>query len=310
MTEFTPPICKISPFQTVFNDVMKEELTKHNKEKRFPLSPSTVLSCRRRLQYDLCNYYQDGAVPGESFSTRQLLIFNDGHRVEKLLAEWLAKIPEFEVIEDKHRFVIHEDPSGLVITGELDRLLLDKVSNTLKLWDAKTINTRGFKIIKDSNTPSDKNYLQQQQYLHSPKLKGMGISQGILHYYNKDTSEDLMLEFPYVKEHALYAISRHVELWKTRTLNQPRDYIFGKSWPCKKPYCPYHDFCYSNIYKDTTKVIEGEDKIIDSYKDYDKLEFIEHLTKNYGDAQKYIYKDKVIELSMLKTTIGLKVYDR
>ena len=288
------------------------ELTKEKQALRFPLSPSTVLNCKRQLQYDLCNYTKAGSVPRSDFSTRQLLIFEAGHMTETLLANALAKIPKLKVVENKARFTIYDQLDGLKITGEIDRVLEDEVSGIKYLWDAKSINTRGFAEIKSSGVPRDKNYFQQQLYLHSDFIQEMGITKGILHYYNKDTSEDLMLEFDYNEYHALYALNQHVTLWKNRHTAQPRTEIFGKSWPCNKPYCPYHDFCYGFLYRqDSTPIeIKEKDQTIDAYKELDKLDFIKYLLARYGDSHIYYYQNLCFELSMLKTTIGLKVYAR
>lgn len=312
-TKLDIPECRLSPLQGIFEDVLRGELAQ--KEKRFPLSPSNVLTCKRKLSYELINYDSPGSIYINDFSVTQLLLFDNGHRVEKRLADWLAKIPDFEVIENKERFTIYEE-DGLKITGELDRILLDKVDgNKKKLWDAKSINEMWFKGVKNTKKPVDKNFIQQQMYLHSPFLQEQGINTAILHYENKNTQEMLMLEFDYQKEWAEWGIEVLKYVWKTRGMELPRDYVFGKDWQCGQKYCPYHLHCYRGLYHKNPEVFEvtGEDEYLENITtpkiDIDKMDMVKYLLAKAPNHSLFKYKNKLMELDMLKTTISISYKD-
>jgi len=306
------PQCKLSPIQKRFESKLLELLHERDAgKKRYPLSPSGVLSCQRRLSYDLINYETPDSIPRQNNGLRQLLVFDNGHRAESMGFDWLAKTPNLEVIEDKYRFEICKLSDEHSITGEIDRWIHDRERDQWFIADWKTTNTKGFKYIEDSLVPRDSNYFQVQLYLAAPKAQERK-AHGLLCYEDKDTQEPLFLEFPFDQSAAEYGIARLYGIYQQRGQILPRDYLFGKDWQCGfskegSAYCPYHEECYKKFDEPTRIVIGESSPILDDYVEKrtsrEKFEVIQELLK-YGDATQYQYGDAVITLDKLKTTLS------
>lgn len=311
---FKAPICKVSPLQHEFEEALTALL--RTEKRRFPLSPSRTMACYRQLSYELINFDKPGTIKTAPFSFRKLLVFASGHKTEAMMGEWLAKVPELEVIVNKDRFVIEKDETGFELDGEIDFLVKDKKTGTLKLLDIKETNTRSFQDVKENKQPKHSHYVQQQLYLHSDFLKKQGVTTCILLYINKDTQEVFMLEFEYDENQALWAINRLKSIYQYRGQVLPREYLFGNDWQCNAAYCDYHDACYSFLERKDSDVV----KIVEENKEIDSILSNKRITKEltmkliyelmkYGDSHEYRYKNKVLKVSKLKTTLSLDVED-
>lgn len=306
------PECHRSYLGVLFEAHQREELLKKNgADVRFPLSPSAAVSCGRRLYYDLQNFEEAGTVDRDDFSTRQLLVFDLGHTIESQLTEVWEKVEAVEYVKNKERFVIY-DNNSLQITGEIDGILIDKGNGKKFLWDAKSISDAGFNNIKSTLTPKESNYIQLQLYLHSSMCKEQGIDTAILHYYNKNTSETLMLQFNYDEEVATQALVKLISVYRQweNGLTPARDYVLGDGWQCKQPYCAYHNVCYGKLTGSVT--IDRPDLDLEKLLEEpfeNRFDIFFHLTSNFGDSESYIYKPSniSIDISKLKTTIKVKV---
>ena len=300
-----PPICTISPLQDSLKGVILEEL--RQEKPRFPLSPSRISTCLRQLSYDLINFKNPKSIPLEEHSVTKLMMFDNGHRAEERIFDWVSKIPNLEVIKDKERFEIVQF-DGVSITGELDRILYDKKRKKKFVADAKTINTRGFSDISESLIPKEGNYLQLQSYLAAPSIQAQGISDGMLYYENKDDHRFLLLEFPFNAEAAKFGIERLYRVHKFAGNSLPREFLFGENWQCQEKYCPYHAYCYSS-FKQGQIIIDKQDFLLDEYLQAPKgrnLEAIKVLLA-YGDAREYKYFKTTFRITELKTTLSLEV---
>ncbi len=301
----------LSPIQKRFESKLLDLLSERNaQDKRFPLSPSQVLSCQRRLSYDLINYDAPGSIPSENYGLRQLLVFDNGHRTEDFMFDWLSKTPGLEILRDKERLDIC-DFGERKITGEIDRWVKDTKRDILFIADCKATNTQSFKRLEESCIPKDSHYYQVQLYLSSPQAQAKGATHGMIVYSNKDTQAILILEFPFDEEAAKYAISRLYTIYSQKGTVLPRDYVFGRDWQCGSLYCPYHAVCYSGFNNPSSVEITTDNEILDDYltdkKNSDKFNVINTLL-GYGDHTEYKYKNKTFTLDKLKTTlsVGLK----
>lgn len=314
---YKAPVCNISSLQKDFEKnlavILKEE------KKRYPLSPSTAMNCYRKLSYELINWEKPGSIGSVPMGGRKLLVFARGHMVEKMMGEWLAKVPGVEVIICKERFPIHDnEETGLKIDGEIDMFI--KQNGKLKLLDVKDTNTQTFQSIayeggKEQNRPKFSNYIQQQLYLHSKFCKDKGVNEGILLYENKDTQETHFLEFPYDENIALWAIKRLENIYANRGHVLPREFLFGSDWNCRPQYCEFHDYCYAPLETKRNKPVVLTDEAIEVIDNYlgaakttkdDDMRVIYALFQR-GDSHEYHYKGKTFTIKKLKTTLSLDV---
>jgi hypothetical protein len=296
---------KVSPIKKYFEDTLYRILHE-DKEPRYPLSPSAATNCMRQLWYSLKNYEEPGSIPCESFGTRKLLVFERGHRVEKQVCDWLAKVPELEVIENKERFPIVSF-DGKDITGEIDRIVIDKKTGVKYILDVKSVNTRGFQEVKKSGKPKESHYYQVNTYLYSDWAKDQGLTHGMIYYENADTNDYEILEWEYDEAAAVYALDRlhWVYSGKNDSTPVPREFVRGQpdgnGWRCNPMYCQFYNYCYFPItHSKEEKTIEEEDKeleILNANGEDHKL--ILHLWGEYGDSLVYHYKPDKFSIKII-----------
>lgn len=308
--------CDVSPIQDRYKGTLYNILMEQGGPPRYPLSPSAIMSCFRKLSYQLIEHGAPGTIPHEPHGVRKLLVFDKGHHTEEHVCEWLSKNDTFTLVRDKHRFEVVKF-EGTSITGEIDRILIDHERGISFVMDVKSTNEGSFKQIAKTMVPKESNYLQVQAYLSSPYIRNQGINHGMLYYENKNTQDFLIMEFPFVPEHAHYGIERLRYAFNNRGRVLPREHLFGESWHCGQIYCEYHEYCYNNITVPVENrssgdlhIIQRDDLILNSFledkKSVDKFAVIRALL-SHADGASFVYKSKTIHIEKLKTTLTVKV---
>lgn len=272
---------------------------------RFPMSPSSALTCGRKLYYELCNFEKPNTFPTRPQAIHTNRVFEAGEIFETFEIGKLNQCKRFKVTHQQQRLNIG-NINGLSITGSIDGILwLD--DKPYALLDIKSSNTYKFASIKDSNVPNMSNFAQLSLYGCSKDFIDLWAQLGgdvenikcILFYVNKDSLATHLVEFSPSKHVADLVLQRFNRLYKAFQEKKmpPRDYV-KTGYPCGR-YCTFSDICFpKNGVADPALEIEvPSDFDLEDLAEEDAIASLWSL----GESSTYVQGDTRFEVELMKT---------
>jgi len=221
-------------------DQILEEKSNAEPKRRY-IGASSIGDCARKLWY---RYHTDHK---ETYTASTLRIFNDGHRVEDMMAAHLRMVPGITLWthnEAGKQFGFSDGPFGGNYDGIITGLL--QAPETPHLWECKSTNEEKFKQFKQLVAADEKTalskwnkvyYAQAVVYMHKAELTRHYLTvctPGMRDYASCRTEAN-----PDMAE-GLIAKAKRIA-----NMKEPPERIGGPDWyECK--WCSFYDICQTN----------------------------------------------------------------
>ncbi len=206
--------------------------------------------CKRKVVMDYFKFER------KQYGLPTLLQFEGGNHFHDIVKNWVRSSKRFKILHEEFNIT-----KGLPepITGRLDIVFKDTVTNLIILSDVKTAMPNQFKQYMDT-LPKENHRIQITSYGYGYKNMGFNYDKLAIMYFDRAGSNKPLIYFiePYTTIESLF--NYYIDAIHNYELNKRLpDRLKGKTWECD--YCDFKDVsCEGYITDEFDEFVDSENK--------------------------------------------------
>lgn len=206
--------------------------------------------CKRKVVMDYFKFDK------KQYGLTTLLMFEGGNHFHGMVQTWIGNSKRFKLLHEN--FIV---TPGLPkpITGKLDVVFQDTITNLIILADVKTAMPNQFKQYMDT-LPKENHQIQLTAYASGLTKLGIGYDKLAIMYFDRAGSNKPLIYFiePYLNIRVLF--NEYINAVSDYENNKILpDRLKGKTWECD--YCDFKDVsCEGYIADEFEEFIDKENK--------------------------------------------------